>query len=167
MPAEVPLKLQVLKALTEHLQGIVGPDWGDFDLSASVFRGRNRFGENDPVTMLTILEAPRPDQGREGGENNASRSYEWSLLLQGWTTDDPVNPLDPCYYLQEQVERRLDMIVAVKPGSGFPRHPTAYMLGGLVSSFSHGPGVVRPPTDGLSSKAFLYMSLRGGLATVV
>lgn len=167
MPAEVPLKLQVLRALTTHLEGIVGEEWGGFDLTGKVFRGRNRFGDDDPETMLTILEAPRPDLGREGGENNASRAYEWQLLLQGWTLDDPVNPLDPCYYLQEQVERRLEMIVKVKSGSGSPMYPEVFMLGRLVSTFSYGPGVIRPPTDGLSSKAFLYMPLRMGLATAV
>jgi hypothetical protein len=167
VPAEVPLKLQVLRALTTHLEGIVGEEWGGYVLTGCVFRGRNRFGDDTPETFLSILEAPRPDVGREGGENNASRAYEWLLLLQGWTLDDAVNPSDPCYFLQEQVERRLQMIVEMKMGSGRPKYPEVYMLGNLVTSFAYGPGVVRPPTDGLSSKAFLYIPLRVGLATTV
>lgn len=167
MPAEVPVKLQILRALCSHLEGIVGPDWGDFDLTGKVYRGRNRFGDDCPETFLSILEAPRPDGGREGGENKANKSGEWSLLLQGWTTDDPVNPSDPIYYLQAEVESRLSMIVDVNGHSGIPRFRDVYMLGNLVTSFSYGPGVVRPPTDGVSSKAFLYMPIRVGLATVV
>lgn len=167
MPAKVPLKLQVLQALTAHLEGIQGPEWGGFDLQGCVFRGRTRFGEDSPKTMLSILEAPRPDTGREGGELNASRHFEWPLLLQGWTEDDPVNPTDPIYYLAEQVERRLNMIVEVTKGMGTAKYPDIYLLGNRVTNFSHGPGVVRPPTDGISSKAFLYLPIRVGLATVV
>lgn len=167
MPAEVPLKLQVLQALTTHLEGISGADWGDFDMDGNVFRGRTRFGDDAPATFLSILEAPRADAGRDAGENKASKSTDWLLLLQGWTVDDPVNPTDPIYYLQAQVEKRLEMIVKVKPHNGSPVYPDVYMLGNLVASFSFGPSVVRPPTEGLSSKAFLYMPLKVGLATVV
>jgi hypothetical protein len=167
VPAEVPVRLQILRALCAHLEGIVGPDWGDFDLSGKVFRGVNRFGEESPETFLSILEAPRPDSGRQAGENEASRSAEWPLFLQGWTKDDPRNPSDPCYYLLDQIEHRLAMIVRVNGHSGLPVHPDVYLLGGLITSFQYGPGVVRPPTDGISSKTYLYMPLRVGLATVV
>lgn len=166
MPAEVPLKLQVLRALTAHLEGIVGPDWGDFDLTGKVFRGIDRFGDEAPETYLSILEAPRSDTGYEGGENKTNRSYEWPLLLQGWTKDDPLHPLDPIYYLDQEVTSRLSMISAVNHGSGLPKFKGTYMLGGLITSISYGPGVARPPTDGISSKAFLYMPLRLGLASV-
>lgn len=160
-----PLKLQVLKALTEHLEGIQGPDWGDFDLRGCVFRGRNRFGEDMPETFLSLLEAPRNDAGRETGEFGAeARSYEWPILLQGWTKDDPINPTDPVYHLQEVVERRLRMIIASHSGSGFPLYPEVWLLGRRITKFDCGPGIVRPPTDNLSSKAFLYLPIRIGLA---
>lgn len=165
-----PIKLQVLKRLTAHLEGIEwqDPESDDTTLAGRVFRGRTRFGENDPGTFLSILEAPRPDSGREGGENNASKHYQWSLLLQGWTYDDEKNPSDPAYLLQEAVRLRLNMITAEKQGGfGGGLYPEVYMLGDLITSFSQSPGVVRPPTDGISSKAFLYMPLLVGLATVV
>ena len=165
MAAE-PIKLTVLKALTAHLEGIVGPEWGDYDLRGAVYRGRMRFGDDEPTTFLSIVEAPRPDSGREAGENRATRSYEWPLLLQGWTADDVKNPTDPVYYLLDQVERRLNMIIEVKSHSGSPAHPSVYMLGGLITNLSFGPGVCRQPTDGVSSKAFLYIPLRVGLATI-
>lgn len=167
MAVEDPLKLQVLKALTAHLEGIKGPDWGGFDLEGNVFRGRNRFGDDAPETFISILEAPRTDPGREAGTNLEARNYEWPLLLQAWTKEDAVHPSDPIYFLEREIIFRLAMLTMEKQGSGFPRYPEVYMLGGLVSSFGYGPGTVRPPTDGLSSKSFLYMPLRVGLATVV
>ena len=165
-----PLKLQVLKRLTTHLEGIEwqDPESDETTLQGRVFRGRTRFGENEPGTFLSLLEAPRPDSGREGGENNASRHYEWSLLLQGWTYDDPKNPSDPAYFLQEAVRLRLEMIVAERSGGmGGGLYPDIYRLDGLITNLAISPGVVRPPTDGVSSKAFLYMPLLVGLATTV
>lgn len=159
-----PIKLQILKALTTHLEGI---EWNDSTLQGCVFRGRNRFGDNDPETMLSLLEAPRPDTGREGGEFSQARSYTWELLLQAWTKDDPENPSDPMYFLQEVIEQRLGMIIATNSGSGFPTYPGIYMLGRTIHGFRYGPGVIRPPTDNISSKTFLYMPIRIDLASVV
>lgn len=166
-----PLKLQVLKALTTHLEGIQGEDYHGFDLRGCVFRGRNRFGDDEPETFLSILEAPRPDTGRLAGEYDSSRSWTWELLLQGWTEDDPLNPSDPVYLLEDAVTQRLNMIKAVHGNStggmpGSPRYPDVFMLGHLITAFDCGPGTVRPPTDNLSRKAFLYLPLRIGLATV-
>lgn len=160
-------RLKVLKALTLHLQGIKGAGWEGFDLSTSVFRGRALFGTESPDTMVSILEAPRADNPLAGGVNLEAKSEEWSLMLMGTTTDDSSNPTDPVYALVDVVERRLGEIIATKRGSGMPANPTAYMLGGVVSSFSFGPPVVRPATEGISNKAFFYMPLRAGLVTVV
>lgn len=173
-----PFRLQVLKALTAHLEGIVhvdpdplnsivGVDWRGFVLTGKVFRGRTYFGQEAPETFLSLLEAPRPDQGTVAGTNNTARHEEWPLLLQGWCPDDKENPTDPVYFLMDVVERRLGEIVSVRDGSGLPTHPGSYMLGGLISDFAFGPGVVRPPTEGISAKAFFYLPLRVGLATVV
>lgn len=172
MPVErpVPVKLQILRFLTTHLEGIQGPDWGGYNLEGHIYRGRNRFGdEMFGETFLSILEAPRPDSGREGGDENASRSSEWQLYLQGWAAepDDECHPLDHAYYLLDQVERRLNMIVSVRKHTGYPEFPELFRCAGLATSFSHGPGVIRPPNDGISSKAYLYIPLRVGLATVV
>lgn len=171
-------RLDVLKALTAHLEGIKhiepdpennieGVDWGGFDLTGKVFRGRNAFGEDAPETFLSLLEAPRPDYGTTGGLFDVARTEEWPLLLQGWTKDDRLNPTDPAYLFMDVVERRLGEIVAVKAGSGNPMYPSAYLLGKKITSFAFGPGVVRPPTEGISAKAFFYLPLRVGLATVV
>lgn len=166
-----PIKLQVLRALTTHLEGIKGADYHDLDLTGAVFRGRNRYGEDDPSTMISILEAPRPDGGREAGDLGSSRSFEWELLLQGWTDDDPANPSDPAYLLEDAIIKRLNMLREVHDSRtgmpGNPRYPDVYLLGRLITNIDFGYGVVRPPTDNLSSKAYLYFPLKVGLAVVV
>jgi hypothetical protein len=166
---EIPHRLQVLRALSALLETTSGEsEIQTFNFKNSVFRGRGRFGDEvGQSDYMSILEAPRPDVGREGGENEASRHSTWDLLLQAWSHDDPDNPLDPMYFVAAAIEQTLCKIVAVKPGSGRPVFPTDYMLGNLVTSFSYGPGVVRPPMDGISSRVFLYMPLRVGIAEVV
>lgn len=168
-----PHRLQVLKSLCTHLEGIVhvegdpDADYRGFNLAGKVFRGRAIFGDGDPETMLSLLEAPRPDFPTYAGTNNEASSESWNLLLQGWTKDDKLNPTDPAHLLMDAVERRLARIIQTKRGSGTPTYPTEYMLGGLISSFAFGPGVVRPPSEGASSRAYFYLPIRVGLASIV
>ena len=157
-------RLQVLKALCAHLETTPSDE---FSLSGAVFRGRALYGENDPSTMLSLLEAPRPDFPKQAGTNREASHEEWQLLLQGFTKDDHFNPTDPAYALMDAVEKHLGQIIATDRMMGTPKFPAVYMLGGLVTNFSFGPGVVRPPTEGVSARAFFYMPLRVGLATVV
>lgn len=157
------VRLSVLKALTDHLAAIAAGDGYNYTLAGAVFRGRGRFGDSDPETMLSILENPRPDYGQYAGDKT-TRSEQWPLLIQGWCPDDKDNPSDPVYGLLDDVEKRLAQIIAHDPRSGQPLFPAAFMLGGLITDLSIAPGVVRPPTDGVSSRAFFYLPLRVGLA---
>lgn len=164
-----PHSLQVLKALTVLLEGIV-PTAPTIDpplasLAGRVFRGRNRFGDDDPSTMLSILEAPRPD-GANFTDNNQARTGEWLLLIQGWCPDDKLNPTDAVYHLLDDVERRLDRVIRDSPGTGYPKYPEHYLLGGLITSMRFGPGTVRPPTENISSKSFFYIPVQVGLARI-
>lgn len=158
------LRLQVLKALTTHLEGVAKEDGYNYDLDGAVFRGRGRFGDGDPDVMVSILENPRPDFGNPVGDGT-TRHEMWPLLIQGWCPDDAENPSDPVYGLLDDVERRLMMLVAVNRNSGNPVHPDLYLLGRTVTDIALTPGVVRPPTDGISSRAFFYLPVRVGLAT--
>lgn len=165
-----PLKLQVLKALTAHIEGIDGTDDAHrgFDLRDCVFRGFNRHGEEAPPTLVNIIEAPRPDPGRTGGELDANRKWDWTLLLQAWTDKDIdlQNPTDVAYLLEDALLARLNMLIAMDSMMGMPKYPEVYLLGRLITELSCGPGVVRPPADNLTSKAVLYLPVRIGLATV-
>ena len=157
-------RLNVLIALTQVLETVTVANGFSFDLADLVFRGRNFFGENDPETMLSILEAPRPDVGLTAGENKGFRLEGWNLLLQGWCPDDQENPTDPAHEMMFDVEQCLNRIKAVDK-KGDPVYPEHHMLGGLITSIDFGPGVVRPPTEGVSSKAFFYLPVRIGLVT--
>lgn len=160
-----PIALAALKVLTTHLEGIKPTNGYDFDLQGKVFRGRVRFGREEPLPMLSILEAPRPEDGLllpVAGEYNRHSTREWGLLIQGWAVDDPANPTDPAYYLMAAVERRLSDLIAVNK-SGQAVDSTVYRLGRTaagktrISSATIGPGLVRPPQEGISDTAFFYL----------
>lgn len=163
-------RLQALKALTVLLEGtVLTPVAGitpalPATLSGVVFRGRAKFGENDPDTMLSILESPRPGGAQFAGDGEA-RSEDWLLLVQGWCPDDKVNPSDPIYSLVDDVEKRLDRITRVLTSTGMGKYPE-YMLGGLITRFQMTPPVVRPPSENISSKSFFYIPLQVGLARI-
>lgn len=159
------VKLQVLKAFTALLEGITVVDGYNYTLTGNVFRGRSRFGEDDPETMVSILEAPRPGGSTYTAEGEA-RADEWLLLFQGWCPDDKTNPSDPVYGLLDDVEKRLDRVMAISPGTGYPRFTEHYRLGGLIATMQVGQGVVRPPTENISSKSFFYLPVQVGIARI-
>lgn len=157
--AQVPKQLLILRRLTAHLEGITAANGYTFDLAGRVHRGRTTYGEETAVPCLSVLEAPRPDDAvRAAGGDRLQRAEQWTLLLQGWVPDDKDNPTDPAYELKAAVEKRLSEVV-VEDGLGRAVNPDAYMLGGLIVGMVIGPGVVRPPQEGVSGKAFFYLPL--------
>lgn len=161
-------RLQVLKALTSVLEGIdpSSLETGVTSMVGRVFRGRAVFGANDPLTMLSILESPRPSGANYTGDNYA-RNETWVLLVQGWCKDDKDNPTDPSYSFLDLVEQRLDRVTRRRTSDGGPMYAEHYMLGNLISNFRPGQPVVRPPNaDGVSSKAVFYLPVQVGLARI-
>lgn len=158
------IRLTVLKRLTSLIQGITPANGFDFDLSNAVFRGRALFGDSDPKTMVSILEATRPDPGRYVGYDQEERSSLWPLVIQGYTVNDLVNPSDPAYQLMAAVEKQLNKVKAeLRAGQG-PEYPEFYMLGSglkveshLIAGFTFGPGVVSPPREQVSPQAFFFL----------
>lgn len=162
------LRLQILKALTKHLEGIhpENDDRYTHDLRGRVFRGRNKFGAQDgKEAMLSLLEAKAAEFGVYADEDTSFRKDTWVILLQGWTVDDPINPTDPVYALLGDVERRLSDIVDLTEGTNRPKWPGAYHLGGLIAGMALNQPIVRPPEEGLSDRAFFYMPIRLTLAS--
>ncbi len=163
-------RLQVLKALTTLLEGtpltpVVGITPAlPATLAGLVFRGRAKYGENDPDTMLSILESPRPSGAQYAGDGEA-RNEDWTLLVQGWCPDDKVHPSDPVYSLLEDVEQRLTRVIQCRTSDGMGKYPE-YMLGNLITRFQMSPPVVRPPSENLSSKSFFYIQVQVGLARI-
>lgn len=160
-------RLKVLKRLTTHLETIAIADDYNFDLAGKVFRGREFFGDQDPKTMISILEQPRPTTGIYAGENDSERLESWPLLIHGWTVDDKVNPTDPLYQLMDDVEKCLARITATLKGSGYPKYPDEYMLKSdgeqLITGLTVSPGIVRPSSPNVSQFAFFYLPLYVGL----
>lgn len=172
------VKLTVLKRLTALLEGMSPSPVADVTpeapptMAGVVFRGRAVFGDSDPKWMLSILESPRPFTGQFSADGQARRDL-WPIFIQGWCPDDKKHPSDPIYSLLDDVERRLDRVVLRLPGTGNPKFIEDYFLGPaldgngyLITSFEVGPGVVRPPSDGISSKSFFYLPLQVGLARI-
>lgn len=154
------IKLQVLKALTAHLEGITLANGYQHDLNGKVFRGRAVLGANEQVPILNILETPSPLDGFFADEQKTLRRDTLVLLVQGWAEDDARNPTDPVYPLLADVQRRLSDIVSLDEGSNRPRWPGVYMLKGLISDMDIGQDAVRPAQEGVSAKAFFYMPIR-------
>lgn len=164
---KVPTRLLVLKRLTAIIETTPVERNGEpGTLLGHVYRGRNILGEESAaLTMLpviSLLEAPRPDNAFFAGDRQAS-SEDWTLLLCGLCQDDKMNPNDKAYELHAAVQTVLSRIVTLKR-NGEPEFRDDYMLGELISSFSIEPPVVRPPEDKLSSKAFFFLPIRVGLA---
>lgn len=158
-------RLNVLIALSDLLKTITPANGYTYDVSTAVFRGVSRFGDESPETMISLLEAPKPDYGSFAGENNGHRKEEWNLLLQGWCPENAENPSDNAHEMMWDVEQCLNRVIAVNTRNGNPLYPEHYMLDKTISSFAFGPGVVRPATEGISNRAFFYLPVRIGLVT--
>ncbi len=150
-------KLRVLKALCDHLKTI-DPATG-FDVTNAVFRGRATFGDETPIPAISILDNLKPDIGLYAAENDIKRNEDWILLLQGWTKDNKQDPTDEAFNFMAVTEQKLSEVTSVNPKTGEPAFPDAYMLSGLISDMRIGPGVARPPQEGLSSRAFFWLPL--------
>lgn len=155
-------RLTTLKALTTFLRTEVSVANGyKHDLDGRVVRGRMFVGRDDPLPLVSILENLDPDRypRMAGGDYDAPTSKEeWILLLQGWVEDDKVNPTDSAYELMADVRKALAKIR--KRGGGPMDDPSNYPnwnLGGLISGMTMEPGIVRPPIEQVSEKAFFWM----------
>lgn len=153
-----PLKLQIMKAMTESLQEITPTNGYGFDLSCSVFRGRLVYGEGDPVPMVSILETPIPMDKVDAPEPANSDIGGWELLVQGFVEDDRVNPTDPAHLLMADVKRRL--LFERQKSAGQFKTTGPFGLGEFITKMYIGQGVVRPPEDHVSSKAYFWLGVR-------
>lgn len=161
-----PVRLTVLKKLTEHLEGVSVANGYNFDLKDAVFRGRTLYGDSDPVDMVSIIEDPRQDEGIFVGENFLNRYDHWTLFIQGRCAGTGEHTIDNGYFLANDLEIRLRELVAVDSGSGFPKYKTLYMMGGLITDLVIGQSVVRLPQDSTSANCFVFLPIKVGLASM-
>jgi hypothetical protein len=170
-------RLDVKRRICAHLAGITQANGYEFNLAPAptpnsqgkvvprVYRGRLVFGDNDPVPCIAVNESPIDDPAvQRADEDGKTNLYDLEVFVQGWVDPAGDNPTDPAEQLLACVKKRLSEIVQ-RPMSrgGRPLDNDIYMLGGRITSLRFGPGVVRPPQDGVSSWAFFYLPIVVGI----
>lgn len=167
-----PFRLRVLKAVcnviktvkpangyTNDLSDQSVTENGETRLQAKVFRGRELFGDSDPLPMVSVLEHPRAIDAMLAADGGQDRVGEWDLLIQGFVKDDPENPTDPAHILVAEVVKALATQAERRGDDG---GPNLFGLGGqepCVYRMTIGSPIVRP-ADGInSSQAFFWLTL--------
>lgn len=148
----VPFRLRVLKAMTLLLEEITTENGYRHDLKGKVFRGRLRFGIDDPLTMISILEAPIPQDPIVANGAKASSSGIWELLLQGFSDDDKRHPSDPAHKLMAEVKTALTRTKMASNGNNI------LGMSGRVMELGIGQGTVRP-ADEPTTEAFFWLTV--------
>lgn len=147
-----PFRLRVLKALTAALKEITPANGYEFDLTGAVFRGRDTFGDKDPVPMISILEAIEEKPQVPAPQASGKSTGPWELLIQGFVEDDYDNPSDPAHLLMAAVKKRL-VEERIRD-----RQYDILGMNGKVTELRLSHGVVRPP-DEVSGKAYFWLRL--------
>lgn len=159
-----PFRLRLLKAITAQLKTVTIANGYTVDLddyvdaagrtASRVFRGRDEFGESDPLPMLSILEDPQANAANNAFANSTPSTGDYRLLIQGFVDDDKHNPTDPAHYLAADVVKAL----AKAKVSRFD----IFGLGGkmpCVIKLDIGQPVVRPADNTVSSVAFFFVAV--------
>lgn len=162
------IQLAILKLLSAHIEGVTPANGYNFDLTEAVFRGRLLMGDELPDTAVSIVEHLQGDITTDtAGENQIESTQTWILLVQGIAKNSVLNPTDDLYNLKAAVEHRLARLILMNE-RGDPVFPDEYFLGvkswKVITGFTIGPGIVSPPRQGISEKAFFYLPLGVGLA---
>ncbi len=156
-----PFRLRIMKAMTTVIKGISPANGYEHDLSdyvdeagrtmPRVFRGRDIFGASDPLPLVSVLEDFRPQEVDQYGPGSGKSGTEFRILIQGFVPDDPLNPLDPAYYLEAEVRKA---IVASR---------VEYNVLGLgdrnpcVTDLKIGSPVCRPADNEVSTVAYFFL----------
>ena len=172
MPTRIPIRLQIIRALTEVIKGVNPTNLmveGDsssayeFDLRDDdstnpsrprVSRGRLHLGDEEPLPMVSIIEPPMSADGvsTQRQPDNTGHASQWDLIIQGWAQDDPWNPSDVGYQFMQEV--RCAIAKQKKRGRngdtlilGFDQH--------RIENLTIGSPVIRP-NEHISEQAVFY-----------
>lgn len=156
--------LAVEKALSDTIETEITVDKGrPFDLTGRVFRGRVRYGHNEPIPMVSLMQAPNIDIENENVGKGRQRAASKTFLIQGWVADDFDNPTDPAHELMAEVKFALGTILDMD-GPNFMLQAYSSTGNGLLSDLNISTGLVRPPEAAISDKAYFWLPI---LVTVV
>lgn len=154
-----PFRLRIMKSLSALIEAVevdLTDDTGEqiASLAGRVFRGREQYGDNDPLPMVSLLEPPMAIEGNPTQPDNTDRATEWDILIQGWVLDDKDNPCDPAYVLAALVRQALAREKAKSPRG--PRGADYLGEGLRIQELRIGAPVVRP-ADFPSTNACFYL----------
>ncbi len=151
--------LTVEKALSDIVERTVTTANGrDFDLTGVVYRGRQRYGHNEPCPMVSMLQAPNIDLDNDNVGTGTIRKSNKSYLIQGWADDDSVNPTDPAHALLAEVKRALSPILDMDHADYMLKsYNTDNSEIGLIEDINISTGLVRPPEMQVSEKAYFWL----------
>lgn len=159
-----PFRLRVKKAISAQLKGVTIANGYVLDLkdytdtagrtAERVFRGRDQFGDNDPLPMASVLEDPRALDARNANEDETATTGEYKLLIMGFVEDDRENPTDPADILAADITTALvkskkEKYNILGLGSKMP----------CVTKLVVGQPVVRPADGIVADVAFCYIML--------
>lgn len=163
-----PFRLRVLKAISACLSEISKDDGFNFNFAGKVFRGRLIYGDSDPVPMISIIEPPLPNEKRDSPYASTVEDGKWEIIVQGFVKDDRENPTDPGHLAMADVKKRLAAELKRKGAGANLRQNDPFGInfgadGRLrknhISEFKIGAGVVRPPEEAVSTKAYFWLTL--------
>jgi len=149
--------LTVEKAMADLIETTVTTGNGrPFDLTELVFRGRIRYGHNEPIPMVSIMQAPNIDIETVDVGKGRQRATDKTFLIQGWVADDFDNPTDPAHELLAEVKRALGYILDMD-SEHYMLQSYSNSGNGLVSNIGISSGLVRPPEASISDKAYFWL----------
>ena len=163
-----PFRLRVMKAICDQLKTITiengyRHNLNDYTDSVGrpnqlrVFRGRDLYGDNDPLPMISVLEDFRSKEDEENDPDSRQAQVQGNpltLLIMGFVPNDQNNPLDPAYLLSADVIKCL------------AKAKVKYDILGLGSDLPSvdkmiiGAPVHRPADNDVSSVAFFFLKVR-------
>lgn len=159
-----PFRLKILIELTKVLKSVTPANGYQSDLSDEasgrqrVKRGVLFLGNDDPRTLVSIIEPPLAVEQIRGAPDNTVRANDWDILVQGWAKDDPQHePCDLAYVLAADVTTAIAKEKS-KARTGRPGAPNLLNMQGLVEDIRIGAPVVRP-TEDLSDYGAFYILL--------
>lgn len=161
-----PLRLVLQEAVTAALQRITTANGFETNVApGSVFRGRIKFGTDDPVPALTMFEPPvNEDVPFFAGRNttaSSERQVNYTLIVQGFIKDGVPHPTDPACVFSAEVTKVLAEERARTASNG--RTPDPFGLGQHIDGVTIAPAIVRP-SDDISATAYFWTQITFKLA---
>lgn len=152
-------RLKILKRLTERLETITILNGYQHDLADAVFRGRDHFGEEqgDPIPMISIFEQGNLDDFGKPAAFSGIANTEITVIIQGFVTEDPNNPLDPAYHLLGDLQIALTSIMLQVDDQ---KRRNILSMGNKLISFDVGKGSVAPPKTDVSKYSFCFIPIK-------